>query len=76
MKIISTKKFRDFQNMLKLQSIMLCDDYMVGLYNGMETILALLENREQKLYKSDFRNCILNNPNNERVTIIDLSERK
>lgn len=62
--------------MLKLQSIMLCDDYMVGLYNGMETILALLENREQKLYKSDFRNCILNNPNNERVTIIDLSERK
>lgn len=69
-----TKPLKDQQ---KLQSIMLSDDYMVGLYNGIECCIATLEEREPKYYKSDYRSDIFSNPNIERekISIIDLSER-
>ncbi len=68
---------QDFKNILKLQSKMLSDDYMVGLYNGMETIIATIEKREPKLHNSSYRNCILNNPNlNEKVNFVELGSDK
>lgn len=74
--ILTAKNIRELKEMIKLQSIMLNDDYMVGLYNGMETMIACIEKREPKLYKSSFRNCILNNPNlkKEKIMVVELEE--
>jgi len=38
----------DLKELLAIQEKMLTDDYMVGLYNGMEIALATIEKREPK----------------------------
>lgn len=43
---VPKKYFDDAHNMLKTQSTCLTDEYMRGMYNGMELILSTIENRE------------------------------
>lgn len=76
MKILTKKDIKGLYDLLNLQYAMLSDDYMVGLYNGMECIIAILEERENKPLKSNFRHCILNNPNNKNITLYELESRK
>lgn len=47
------KKIKEANSLKELQSKKLEDDYMVGLYNGMELIIALMEGREPV-----FEDCI------------------
>lgn len=70
------EELQALKDMKKLQSIMLSDEYMVGLYNGIECSIAYLEQREPIYHNSSFRNSLSNNPNikNKKVTMIDLSE--
>lgn len=44
--IVLKKHFDDAHYMLETQSRCLDDEYMKGMYNGMELILATIENRE------------------------------
>ena len=41
-----TKKLKEANNLIEIQSKSVTDEYMKGLYNGMELIIALFESRE------------------------------
>lgn len=74
--MLNTKKIVSIKNAKNLQSIMLSDDYMVGVYNGLELAQSILENREPIYKNSNYRNCILNNPNikNSKLFIVEKVE--
>ena len=40
------KRIDECHELLEIQASILTDEYMKGMYNGMELILAVLENRE------------------------------
>lgn len=40
------KRIDECHELLEIQASVLTDEYMKGMYNGMELILAVLENRE------------------------------
>lgn len=40
------KKLKEAKNLLEIQSKNVTDEYMKGLYNGMELILSIFESRE------------------------------
>ena len=40
------KRIDECHELLEIQASILTDEYMTGMYNGMELILAVLENRE------------------------------
>lgn len=41
-----TKKLKEANNLIEIQSKNVTDEYMKGLYNGMELILSIFESRE------------------------------
>ena len=41
-----TKKLKEANNLIEVQSKNVTDEYMKGLYNGMELILSIFESRE------------------------------
>ena len=41
-----TKKIKEARNLVEIQSKNITDEYMQGLYNGMELILSIFESRE------------------------------
>ena len=41
-----TKKLKKANNLIEIQSKNVTDEYMKGLYNGMELILSIFESRE------------------------------
>lgn len=43
-----TKKLKEANNLIEIQSKNVTDEYMKGLYNGMELILSIFESREPK----------------------------
>lgn len=47
----ANKKLEEIKTLKNVQENNLEDDYMVGLYNGMELAIAILENRKP-VYKS------------------------
>lgn len=66
--IVTKRKIREIENIKQLQKQTMeeqKDDYMVGLYNGIEIILAILQNREP-----EYETC-LHDPE-----IIDTEEQK
>lgn len=75
-KILIKNELQALKDMKKFQSILLSDDYMVGLYNGIECSIAFLEQREPIYQQGSFRNSFLDNPNiqNEKITVMDLSK--
>ena len=50
-----TKQVKDVRDLQKKSLEKLTDDYMVGLYNGLEMATAILENREP-----EFLTCVSN----------------
>lgn len=40
------KKLKEANNLIEIQSKNVTDEYMKGLYNGMELILSIFESRE------------------------------
>lgn len=48
-----TKQVKDIRDLQKQSLEKLPDDYMVGLYNGLEMAVAILENREP-----EFEACV------------------
>lgn len=59
------KKLKEANNLIEIQSKNITDEYMKGLYNGMELILSIFESREpiywskkrQKMIISLCKNC-------------------
>ena len=43
-----TKKIKEARNLVEIQSKNITDEYMQGLYNGMECILSIFESREPR----------------------------
>lgn len=43
---ITSKQLEDIQNLLKVQANNISDEYMTGLYNGMELIASIVEKRD------------------------------
>lgn len=41
-----TKKLKEANNLIEIQSKNITDEYMKGLYSGMELILSIFESRE------------------------------
>lgn len=61
----ANKKLEEIKTLKNVQENNLEDDYMVGLYNGMELAIAILENRKPK-YKS----CV------NKTEVIETKEKK
>lgn len=61
----ANKKLEEIKILKNVQENNLEDDYMVGLYNGMELAIAILENRKPK-YKS----CV------NKTEVIETKEKK
>lgn len=43
---ITSKQLENIQNLLEIQANNIDDEYMLGLYNGMELVLAIVEKRK------------------------------
>lgn len=52
--------------LLKVQASVLTDEYMKGMYNGMELILAVIEDREPVYASKILRNSKQNLNNSQR----------
>lgn len=47
---LKNKYILRFKQMRDIQSVQITDDYSAGMYNGIESCLALLEGREPELF--------------------------
>ena len=59
MKILSNRKISELKNLLEIQGQdgnWNADDYMQGMYNGMELVMAVIEDREPVFRGRDAKN--------------------
>jgi hypothetical protein len=60
------KRIDECYELLEIQASVLTDEYMKGMYNGMELILAVIEDREPVYASKILRNSKQNLNNSQR----------
>lgn len=61
-----TKKLKEANNLIEIQSKNVTDEYMKGLYNGMELILSIFESREPIYWSKKRQKMIKRNKTTKR----------